>query len=104
MAGGADGSREVNVREVLAAIPASVYHDHGASKAELLDAVRRAGRSQAQMQMPDDVVVVNAEVQVVQYVAADGQMGHTTWYSGEVPLSQIVGLLVMAAINLGKRA
>lgn len=47
--------------------------------------------------------IVNSEVHVVQYVKPDGSMGYRVQYEGAVPLSQVLGLLAMAAIDLKER-
>lgn len=43
--------------------------------------------------------IPNAAVRVVQYVQQDGSLGFGIRISSDVPLSQVLGLLVMAGIH-----
>lgn len=52
--------------------------------------------------LPDDVVV-NCSVQVDQFIQPDGSVGTRVYYDGDVPRSQVVGLLCIAAMDVWKR-
>jgi hypothetical protein len=47
--------------------------------------------------------VVNCDIRVTQYITPDGDINHVITYHGEVPLSQTLGLLAMAGIDLTLR-
>lgn len=44
--------------------------------------------------------MVNAEVVVTQYFTPDGRLANRVFYDGEVPLSQVLGLLELAKAQL----
>lgn len=53
--------------------------------------------------IPPDAVQI-AEVTVTHYMTGDGSLHLRTHYDGELPLSSILGLLAMGAIDIYGRA
>jgi hypothetical protein len=51
---------------------------------------------------PDSVLV--AEVTVTQYATSDGRLHLRTHYDGDLPLSSVLGLLAMGAIDIYARS
>lgn len=49
--------------------------------------------------VPDEAILI-AEVTVSQYVLPDGKLGLRTHRAGDVPLSSILGLLALGAIDI----
>lgn len=58
---------------------------------------------EARSKLPDGAIV-NCEIVVHQYLAPDtGEMCYSVFYDGEIPLSQCLGLLELAKIDLVNR-
>lgn len=48
--------------------------------------------------------ILATEVLVTQYLRPDGGLGVRTYYSGDASLSQVLGLVVLGALDLVERA